>query len=601
MATQTQTISSLDASSPNNTNPNKAGSIELIPIPPPRNETANPDNPPACSANSNTKPLKSITLLLLPLCLSSFLSALDLTIITPAIPSIVSSFPSSSSSGGYIWLGSAFILAHSASTPIWGSLSDIWGRKPIILSSLTLFLVGSLICALAKTMDTLIGGRVLQGLGASGMTMLVKIIICDSFSLRDRAVYLAVTSVVWAVGSGVGPVLGGVFTEGVGWRWCFWINLPIGAVVWLVLAFYLDVPNPKTPVWTGLKAVDWTGSILIIGGTLMILLGLDFGDVMFPWESATVINLLVFGSLVLGLFLLNESKFALNPLIPLRLLTSRSTVAAYGVFAFNSYVFIGIAYYLPLYSQSVYGVDALMSGVHLIPLIVAASVSGAFAGVFIQRTGKYLPIMYIAQICLTLGVGLFVSLGFEQDLTKLFIFEILAGAGVGMNIEGPMLAAQAAASELDTAAIIATMNFGRALATAVSVVVGGVIFQNEMNGKQPGLVEELGAELAGSFNGEQATASLDLIHSLSEEQQNIVRRTYFESLRSVWIMYVAFAGVSTLLNFMIRGHHLSKEHKEVVLGVQREKKETPVVSEQTNNTNGVEGSGSSPPVVSSSE
>ncbi|KAK4169859.1 major facilitator superfamily domain-containing protein [Cladorrhinum sp. PSN259] len=585
MATQTQTISS--SSSPTNNTTNQDGSIELVPIEPPssqpnkltnEHEPANSDNnnTPAATTTATVKSPKSITLLLAPLCLSSFLSALDLTIITPAIPSVVSSFATSSSSAsssstGYIWLGSAFILAHSASTPIWGSLSDIWGRKPIMLSTLTIFLVGSLVCALAEKMDTLIAGRVLQGLGASGMSMLVKVIICDSFSMRDRAVYLAVTSVVWAVGSGVGPVLGGVFTEELSWRWCFWINLPIGAVVWLVLAFFLDVPNPKTPVWTGLKAVDWTGSLLIIGGSLMILLGLDFGNVIFPWESATVINLIVFGSLILGLFLLNEWKLALNPIIPLRLLTNRSTVAAYGVFAFNSYVFIGIAYYLPLYSQAVLGADPLMSGVHIIPLIVASSVAGAFAGVFIQKTGKYLPLMHIAQICLTLGVGLFISLDFEEDLTKLFIFEILVGVGVGMNIEGPMLAAQANASELDTAAIISTMNFGRALATAVSIVVGGVIFQNEMNGKQHGLADQLGPELASSFNGEQATASLDLIHSLSEGQQDAVRRAYFDSLRSVWIMYVAFAGVSTLLNFLIRGHHLSKEHKDVVLGVHRER------------------------------
>lgn len=312
--------------------------------------------------------------------------------------------------------------------------------------------------------------------------------------------------------------------------------MPIGAVVWLVLAFFLDIPTPKTPVLVGVKAIDWSGSLLIMGGTLMILLGLDFGDVVFPWASATVINLLIFGSLVLGLFILNEWKIALNPIIPLRLFTNRSTVAAYGVFAFNSYVFIGLAYYLPLYSQSVLGVNALISGVHLIPLIVASSISAALTGVIIQRTGKYVPLMYVAQAFLTLGVGLFINLGFEQDLTRLFICEILAGIGVGMNIEPPMLAAQAASSELDTAAVIGSMDFCRALATAVSVVVGGVIFQNEMNGKQDALVERLGPELANNFSGDQASAALAVIPSLNMEQQGLVRRSYFESLRSVWIM-----------------------------------------------------------------
>jgi MFS family permease len=146
---------------------------------------------------------------MMSLCLSCLLSALDLTIVTPAIPSIVSAFQSSS---GYIWVGSAYTLAHAAITPVWGAVSDIWGRKPIILIAMTVFLGGSLVCALARHMETLIVGRALQGLGGSGMGTMVNIVVCDLFSLRDRGLYLAITSLVWAVGSAVGPVLGGVFT-----------------------------------------------------------------------------------------------------------------------------------------------------------------------------------------------------------------------------------------------------------------------------------------------------------------------------------------------------------------------------------------------------
>lgn len=312
--------------------------------------------------------------------------------------------------------------------------------------------------------------------------------------------------------------------------------MPIGAIVFVVLFFFLDVPNPNTPILSGLKAVDWTGSLLIIGGALMVLLGLDFGDVTYPWSSATVICLIVFGAGVIGIFVVNEWKVAKNPIIPLRLFSSVSTVAAYVVFAFNSFVFMGLAYYLPLYSQSVLGANALTSGVHLLPLIVSSSLAAAFAGVFIQKTGRYLPVMYVAQVSLTLGVGLFIDLKFEKNLTKLFIFEILVGIGLGMNIEGPILAAQAAATELDTAAVIATMGFGRSIATAVSVVIGGVIFQNEMNAANPHLVDELGQHLASQFNGDQASANLDLIGTLPGDQQAIVRNTYFESLRTVWIM-----------------------------------------------------------------
>lgn len=151
----------------------------------------------------------SITLTMTSLCLSATLSALDMTIVTTAVPNIVASLDSVA---GYIWVGSAFILGFTAVTPVWGSVADLWGRKPIILLALTIFLAGSLLCALAPHMDALIAGRAVQGVGASGMGVMVNTIICDLFSLRDRGLYLAVTSVIWAVGSAIGPVLGGVFT-----------------------------------------------------------------------------------------------------------------------------------------------------------------------------------------------------------------------------------------------------------------------------------------------------------------------------------------------------------------------------------------------------
>jgi MFS family permease len=148
-------------------------------------------------------------LIMVPLCLSVTMSALDLTIVTPAIPAMVSDFNSES---GYVWIGSAFILAGTASTPMRGSVANIWGRKPIILISVAVFLVGSLLCALAHNIEALVAGRTIQGLGASGMSTMVNVIICDTFSLRDRGLYLAITSIVWAVASAVGPVIGGIFT-----------------------------------------------------------------------------------------------------------------------------------------------------------------------------------------------------------------------------------------------------------------------------------------------------------------------------------------------------------------------------------------------------
>ncbi|PKX89873.1 MDR family MFS transporter [Aspergillus novofumigatus IBT 16806] len=530
-------------------------------------DNATPAPAPSSSAESPRLTTATIAWTMMSLCLSVLLSALDLTIVTPAIPAIVGTFKTAA---GYIWVGSAYTLAYAAITPVWGSVSDIWGRKPIMLIAVAVFLVGSLVCALAPHMDALIAGRAIQGLGGSGMGIMVNIVVSDMFSLRDRGLYLAITSLVWAVGSAIGPVLGGVFTTRLSWRWCFWINLPVGAVSFLVLLFFMRVPSPRTPIAAGLKVIDWTGSLLIVGGSLMVLLALDFGDVVYSWSSETVICLLVFGTAVMALFVLNEWKIAKNPIIPVWLFTSPTKIAPYVVFACNSYVFIGQAYYLPLYAQSVLAASALTSGLYLLPLIVSCSLAAAAAGIFMQQTGKYLPVMYIAQGFLVFGSGLLISLEFEANITKLIIFQILVGIGVGMNIEAPILAAQAATSVRDTAAVTATTGFVRSLSTAISVVVG-------MNAKNEGLASQLGSNstLAREFNGDLAASSVEEISTLglNADQEALVRKTYFEALRMVWIMYVAFAGLATILNLFVRAHKLRSENEGAVLGADRSRQQ----------------------------
>ncbi|KAL4748024.1 hypothetical protein BDW72DRAFT_205965 [Aspergillus terricola var. indicus] len=463
-----------------------------------------------------------------------------------SVPAIVGTFKTAA---GYIWVGSAYTLAYAAIIPVWGSVSDIWGRKPIMLIAVAVFLVGSLICALAPHMDAMIVGRAIQGLGGTGMGIMVNIVVSDMLSLRDRGLYLAITLLVWAVGSAIGPVLGGIFTTRLSLP--FDRIVPVGAVSFLALFFFMRVPT-----------IDWTGSLLIVVGSLMILLALDFGDVVYSWSSATVICLMVFGTAVMALFVVNEWKVAKNPNIPVWLFTSPTNVAPYVVFACNAYVFIGQVYYLPLYAQSVLAASALTSGLYLLPLIVSCSLAAAAAGIFMQQTRKYLPVMYIAQ-------G----------------FLILIGIGVGMNIEAPILAAQAATSARDTAAVTAAMGFVRPLSTAISVVVGGVVLQNEMNAKNEGLASHLGlnSTSARGFSGDLAASSVGEISALglNADQEALIRKTYFEALRVVWIMriyangmsvcyyYVSFSGLATVLNLFVRDHKLRGENEGAVLGAER--------------------------------
>ncbi|UNI17763.1 hypothetical protein JDV02_004083 [Purpureocillium takamizusanense] len=503
------------------------------------------------------------------LCACVFVSALDVTIITTALPSIAGLFASNS---GYTWVGTSFILAHTASTPTWGGLSDIWGRRPVILAACAVFFAGSLICAAVDSgLGSFVAGRAVQGVGAAGLTTMVNICIADMFPPRDRGLYYGLTSVVWAVASGVGPVMGGVFTSRLTWRWCFWINLPITGAAFLLLCFTLKLFSPRTPLRAGLAAIDWTGSLLAVGGSLMLLLGLYFGGVYEPWHSATVICLIVFGFLTGGLFVLNEWKLAVYPVMPIHLFRTVSSAAAYGLCFFHAFVFLGVAYYLPMYFQSVLLAGPLTSGVYLLPYILSSSLSAALTGVFIQRTGKYMPAVYCGTTAMTLGVGLLIDVGMDKNWARLVGFQIIGGVGAGMNFEGPLLAVQAVVPSRDVAAATTTMGFTRTISTAISVVIGGVIFQNEMNGKRELLMRKVGDELAARFDGATASANVELVRTLAPMQQLAVRTAYYDAMRSMWIMYTVMSAVAMLTGLLIRGHHLHKEQQEPALGLGNER------------------------------
>jgi MFS family permease len=208
-----------------------------------------------------------------------FVAALDQTIVVTAIPTITASLHSAT---GYAWIGGAYLLANAVFGPIWAKLSDIWGRKGVLLAAVALFFASSIICATAVNMRMLIIGRAFQGTAGGGLLQLVFITISDLFSMRERSLYMGLTEIMWAIAGGAGPILGGTFTEKLSWRWCFWINLPISGTTFFLLLLFLDVHNPKTSVKAGMRAVDWAGCVSLLAFALLLLLGLEFGGVTLP-------------------------------------------------------------------------------------------------------------------------------------------------------------------------------------------------------------------------------------------------------------------------------------------------------------------------------
>lgn len=253
-----------------------------------------------------------------------FLAALNQTVVATAIPTISNEFKSAS---GYAWISAAYLLANAVAAPIWSKLSDIWGRKVILLTAVALYFSFSIICAVSQSMQMLIIGRSFQGAAGGGLIQIVYATISDIFSMRERTFYLGLLQIMWATAGGLGPLIGGMFVEYVSWRWVFWINLPISFIVFCVLWAFLDVHNPKTKMIPGLQAVDWYGSFSLLTFMVTLLLGLNFGGNVFSWSSPLVICLLVFGLLMTAVFVLCERK-ARFPLVPLDLFQTVSNIGA---------------------------------------------------------------------------------------------------------------------------------------------------------------------------------------------------------------------------------------------------------------------------------
>jgi hypothetical protein len=377
---------------------------------------------------------------------------------------------------------------------------------------------------------------------------------------------------VWAVASAVGPVLGGVFTSEVTWRWCFYINLPISGVGMAVLALVLKLHNPRTPMRQGLAAVDWLGSVTVVGATLMFLLGLELGGVIYPWSSPTVICLIVFGLVTAGIFVVIEWKVAEFPVVPIYLFSTRSGAASMAVGALQGFVFISGSYYLPLYFQAVLGASPLMSGVYILPWVMSLSLVSAGTGIVIKKTGKYLPCIIFGMAVMTLGFGLFLNLESRANWAKIVIYQIIAGIGVGPNFQSPLIALQTIVEPRDMASATGTFAFVRQLFTSISIVIGGVVFQNGMQHQYPELLQELGPDVANLLSGSNAASSVGLVSQLPEAQRQVAMEAYFKSLRTMYIMYVAFAGLGLLVSFLVGSRKLSKDHTEHKTGLDQMKK-----------------------------
>ncbi|KAF8469576.1 major facilitator superfamily domain-containing protein [Kalaharituber pfeilii] len=500
---------------------------------------------------------KRKTIIVLALCMCVLMAAMDQTIVTTAIPVIAQQFNSGS---GYTWIGTAYLLTAAAFLPSWGKFSDIFGRKSVLLVAAFIFLVGSILCAAAQNISMVIMGRAVQGLGAGGLVGLVNVTISDLIPVRERGIYLAFVGFTWAFASAIGPILGGAFTQYASWRLCFWINAPLSVIAISALFFLLHLHTPTISLVDGLKRVDWLGSLFIVAGTVLFLLGMEFGGVSYPWDSPIVICFLIFGILLLVVFVFVEWKLPKLPIMPLRLFTNRTNVASYVTAFFHGFVFISGCYFLPLYFQAVRGSSVLMSGVSILPYVVVLSIVSGVNGQIISKTGSYQEPIWAGCFLMVLGTGLFTNLNQTSNWGKIVMYQVISGIGCGPLFQGPLIAIHSIIEQRDVGTATTTFAFLRSLATALGISLGLVVFQNVMQGQTATLAAmtspRLSPEALSIVSGHSASASIPAIAKLPHEQAIVIRDAYAKGMQAMWWFFFASAIVSGLSSLAIGRHHL---------------------------------------------
>nr|WP_237773618.1 MFS transporter [Streptomyces luteocolor] len=402
------------------------------------------------------------------------LAALDQTIVSTALPTIVSDL------GGMdhlSWVVTAYMLAATAATPLWGKLGDQYGRKKLFLTAIMIFLVGSALCGMAQNMPQLIGFRALQGLGGGGLMVLSMAIVGDLVSPRERGKYQGLFGAVFGATSVLGPLLGGLFTEHLSWRWVFYVNLPIGVIALLVIATTLHIPVRDTK-----HTIDYLGTFLIASVATCLVLVASLGGTTWAWGSPRIVGLAVLGAVLAAAFVAVEKK-AVEPVLPLKLFRIR-TFALSAVISFVvGFAMFGAMTYLPTFLQVVQGVSPTMSGVHMLPMVFGMLLSTTASGQIVSRTGRWKVFPVAGTAVTTLGLLLLHQLNENSSTGEMSAYFFVFGLGLGLVMQVLVLIVQNAVSYEDLGVATSGATFFRSIGASFGVAIFGTIFTNRLGDK----------------------------------------------------------------------------------------------------------------------
>lgn len=417
----------------------------------------------------------ALVLCTIALLCSMFLVALDQTIIATLLNTVGEYFDAF---GQISWISSGFLLPTCVLAMSWGKISIIFGRKKTMLVSIILFEAGSLLCALSQSMNMLIGGRVLAGVGGGAIQVLVIMIMTEIVSIEQRGVVQGLVGASFGIASVIGPLIGGAFTSDISWRWCFYINLPIGGIAFLAIAYLFRPPQSKGSFKQKIAKIDFIGTMLLSLGLILVLLALTFGSSsMKPWDSSIVITFFATGGIVVLGFLIYNFTVSKLPLLPPAVVTVFyvDIVCACTFCVFGA--FFTAAMYLSVYFQVVLNVDAMHSGIYLLPMIIPVVLFSIIGGILITKTRYVKPYSIFGTIIGSIGFGLLTLLDQDSNTGKRAGFLILPGIGVGCLFQSLTLNVQLSAPKKDGGIMMATayVAFFRALGSIVGSTLGQTV------------------------------------------------------------------------------------------------------------------------------
>ena len=494
--------------------------------------------------------------------MSCHLRAQDQNIISTAIPRITDEFHSISDIG---WYGSAYLLTTCAFQLLMGKIYKFYPAKPIFLTGITLFEVGSALCGAAPNSTAFIIGRAIAGLGASWLFSGVMVIMFNTIPLQERPAWQGGIGGVLSLGSVVGPLVGGTFADKVTWRWCFYINLPIGAVTILVVVFILKLPNQKlgkpADGWIGkLKQLDPLGNLCFFPGIVCLILALQWGGTKYAWSDARIIVLIVICVVMVAAFIGIQIWKQEDGTIPPRLVKQRSIAASIFYSFFVGAGMMVMSYYLPIWFQAVKNVSAIKSGIMLLPLILSAVIGTVSSGIIISKIGYCNPFFLLSSVLMPIGAGLISTFTPTTGAGKWIGYQIILGLGLGFGIQQPMTVVQTILGSADIATGVALVTFVRFLASAIFLPVAENIFLNTLVNTLTNLpgVEAKAVTDAGAT---------ELRHLVSGDDLETLLSDYNEAFRNVTLMVVATSALTTLGSVFVEWRSVKAKPQAQASGV----------------------------------